>query len=259
MGSTTIHILFTVSLLLTLMKGADLILRSHQQKWLQDKLETLTLRLNYINVFEWYSKNLSFVLIRLMGVLALLFASSFLNYPLSRLFSITIGSNFILFLSSLGLAFFLNFRTKQIQVDSFNYLDGKDLSEKKENYPLFKYISRSLELLKSYILMIFVLIMTCSIGIYFLDKYYLKQNLPVFIFSLIPTLPIILDFAGILITLLLILIFSGIIIVLHILMRLIESICWRIVEYNKGAFAAINIIITVCLGAVELYLKNRTT
>lgn len=255
LSKNTIHILFTLSLLLTLMKGADLLLRPHQQKWLQNKLETLTLKLNYSNIYKWYSKNLSSLMIKSLGAFSLLIAASFLHEAVNRIFTTTIASNFILFLSTVGLAIFINFRTKPIQISSFDYIDGKDLREKNEKYPLSSYIKRSCRVILSYLLMITLILVIYYVGIYALDKFYLKQNLPVFLFSLISSLPVTLDFFGILITLFLILLLSGIVGILHFLLRIIESICWRIVEYNKGAFAAINIIITVSLGVVELYFK----
>ena len=256
LGKNTVHILFTISLLLTLMKGVDLTLRPHQQKWLQDKLETLTLKLNYANVFKWYSKNLSSLMIKFTGVLSLLIVASFLHEAVNRIFATTIASNFILFLSTFGLAIFINFRTKPIQVGSFNYIGGKDVRENNKNYSLAMYTKRSLRVLLSYLRMISLILGLYYFGIYALDKFYLKQNLPVFLFSLISSFPVTIDFLGILISLLLILLLSGIVGILHLLLRLIEAICWRIVEYNKGALAAINVIITVVLGVTELYLKS---
>jgi hypothetical protein len=43
---------------------------------------------------------------------------------------------------------------------------------------------------------------------------------------------------------------------LHLLLRAIEAIAWRVVEYQRGAWAAVVAIATAVLGALDLYLKR---
>jgi hypothetical protein len=43
---------------------------------------------------------------------------------------------------------------------------------------------------------------------------------------------------------------------LHVLLRLIEAIAWRVVEYQRGAWAAVVALATAILGALDLYLKR---
>src|SRR2546423_4654285 len=50
----TIDILFVVGILVNLVKGADLILRPHQQKWLQDRWVSMTQRLDNIKPMDWF-------------------------------------------------------------------------------------------------------------------------------------------------------------------------------------------------------------
>jgi hypothetical protein len=40
-------------------------------------------------------------------------------------------------------------------------------------------------------------------------------------------------------------------------LKFIRALVWRIVEYNKGAFAALALIITVALGILDLYIKSQ--
>lgn len=47
--------LFVIGLLVNLTKGADLILRPAQQKWIQSKTESLALLLDYTHPIRWYS------------------------------------------------------------------------------------------------------------------------------------------------------------------------------------------------------------
>jgi hypothetical protein len=51
-----VDILFITGVLINFIKGADLILRPHQQKWLQKKFESITLWLEYFKPLAWLSK-----------------------------------------------------------------------------------------------------------------------------------------------------------------------------------------------------------
>lgn len=50
----TLELLLIVGILLNLVKGADLLLRPYQQKWLQEKWDSMTLRLHYTKPLDWY-------------------------------------------------------------------------------------------------------------------------------------------------------------------------------------------------------------
>jgi hypothetical protein len=43
--------------------------------------------------------------------------------------------------------------------------------------------------------------------------------------------------------------------VAHVVLRVVEAVAWRVVEYQKGAWAAVVAIATAILGLVDLYLK----
>lgn len=43
--------------------------------------------------------------------------------------------------------------------------------------------------------------------------------------------------------------------VAHVLLRMLEAFAWRVVEYQKGAWAAVVAIATALLGMLDLYLK----
>jgi hypothetical protein len=46
-------------------------------------------------------------------------------------------------------------------------------------------------------------------------------------------------------------------VVAHLVLRLTEAIAWRVVEYQKGAWAGVVALATAVLGLVDLYLKYR--
>jgi hypothetical protein len=43
----------------------------------------------------------------------------------------------------------------------------------------------------------------------------------------------------------------------HFVLRLIEALAWRVVEYQRGAWAAVIAVATTVLGLADLYLKYR--
>src|SRR6266849_1756696 len=51
-----IDTLALVGILINLLKGADLLLRPNQQKWIQSKFESITLGLDDLRPIQWYSK-----------------------------------------------------------------------------------------------------------------------------------------------------------------------------------------------------------
>ena len=50
---TIIELLLVAGIFVNLIKGGELLLRPHQQKWLQDKLVTLTLKLDYTKPLDY--------------------------------------------------------------------------------------------------------------------------------------------------------------------------------------------------------------
>lgn len=49
-----LHGLLAVGVFINVVKAAELALRPHQQRWLQDKSESLTLWLEYVGPLRWY-------------------------------------------------------------------------------------------------------------------------------------------------------------------------------------------------------------
>ena len=246
-----IHIVFVISLLLTLMKGADLLLRPHQQKWLQEKLEIVTLKLTYTNFFRWYSEHLNSWMLKFVGLFSLILVTSILHDPFLTILSTALKNNGLLFISAIGLSTAFALRMRSTHKSSLEYIEGKDT----ENVSLMTFLKRSLEVLRGFFILIFLAFIFYFAAFYSIDKFILKENLPIFIYSIICITPVSINGLGIFFSLLIVLLLTCIVGLLHFLLKAIEAACWRIVEYNKGAFAAINIVITVGLGIAELCLK----
>jgi hypothetical protein len=256
MKENTIQILFVISFLITLMKGADLILRPHQQKFLQSKLETITLWFDYTNLFKWFLQNFRSFFIQVIGLLALIIVVSSLHTPAVEILKELFIIEPLLFISTFGLSIFLNYRFKPIAKESYEYLRGKSFESTVRDYSLLDYFKRSIIVLFRFSIALLVMLIIYCVGTFLFDKFYLHSDIPIIPFGLFSILPIAIDFISILVTLFLILIITLFVILLHIILKVFKSILWRIVEYNKGAFAAINLIITVSLGILAFLMES---
>ena len=69
----TIEILLVIGVLVNLIKGSELVLRPHQEKWLQNKFETLVLWFEYARPIDWLAKREGTVYRTLFVLLVTLF------------------------------------------------------------------------------------------------------------------------------------------------------------------------------------------
>jgi hypothetical protein len=238
------------------MKGADLLLRPYQQKWLQNKLETLTLKLNYTNILKWYSNHLQYTLLLLIGFFSLILVMSILRNSFLIVMSTALKENVIVFICAIVFLILLNFKTRDIFKKSLEYLEGKDIIVKNENYSLIIFLKRALIVLRSHFILVFSFFLFYCIVFYGIDKLIFKENLPFVNYSLTSVASITIEFLGILIFLTTMILLTLIVGILHFILKIMEAFCWRIIEFNKGAFAAINILITFILGIIEYCLKQ---
>lgn len=280
----TVEILLVIGILVNLIKGADLILRPHQQKWVQDKFESLVLWFDYTKPFDWYKSNSgareTYGLI--LSVIPAIFIFRFAlpkNYP-SLVLIIFVSA--IILLARHPTAPQNNNEEAIKDYEENFYKTVSTPEEHKE--PIRKAEARLARWLFScnttgqYLIRPFLL--TCIGGtafslvygfIHLADTSYrymasvinpgwgwLKYSL-IFLILLI-CFRVIRYFAGFVFlgfVCLCIFIFTLILITTEALLKIARGITWRIVEYNKGAFAAIILIATIALGVTEFYLKYQ--
>lgn len=251
----TIDILFIIGLLVHLFKGADLLLRPHQERWLQEKCDTLALWLDFTRPLKWYAK-----------------------FKIRKTRVILIIGSAVLYLSlAAGLASrnwdpYTQYNLIMIIVFTV-YIAREFLDSGKSEHPVIKF------LLSGQGFLIFLLrpILLLAVGAFIIFAYlvvvaalfycFVTNQLVLFIIILYGALTVL----GILITYnvplvqiemlavlsLCILCLSAILLVAEAFLLVFRGIAWRIAEYNKGAFAAIVLIATILLGATEFYLKTK--
>lgn len=275
----TVEILLVIGILVNLIKGADLLLRTHQQKWLQDKFETLTLKLDYTRPLDWYMKGGKAVRLYwllwmaaplLTGIIFLPFREYYLWFLLLAFVNITTYAR------DYKLVFAKPRTEAQLQrLDNRlkkRGASGIRIERKFSNWimgsPTYgQHLFRRFALTILSIIVV-LLLMTIMEGLTYVQNLILSRNnwpsyilFAIYIYFVLQlcfrylyvALPIL--FIGIIGFI--ILICSTTILIAEVLLRILRGIAWRIAEYNKGAFAAIVLLVTIALGIAELYFKTQ--
>lgn len=231
-----VDVLFVIGLIVNLLKGADLILRPHQQKWVQEKFESFTLWLTDTKPLQLY-RNLSKQKVK--TVIAIL-ASTYL-------------------VSSLILMVYFFHYPQRADGDVFEdplgvslLIVGGLVAVTMIAYPITQWLLKSTNF--AFFLLRFLSLIVLLIGLRFCTKPFLDSgnaNAAVALLLYIAWLSLaVVITAGVFV-----IAFSVILVLSESFLVIVRGVAWRIAEYNKGAFAAIILIITIALGVAELYLK----
>lgn len=250
---TFVSTLFIVFCLINIVKLGDLIVRPHQQKWFQDKLETLTLKLDYLNTLNWFKRNINSRFILIIGFIGFLF-----TFPFFHKFVNFLGLHFqenLLLSTITGFISIFIFRRMR-QIIGIDYIVGKDTEVDEYIYETTTFRSRAFSVvLKLWIIMKCLLILYATV-VYLLYKYLIHKELDVLLYGLWFITPFLATWLALILSFILMGITTILVYLLHILIKILDGICWRIIEYNKGSLAAICLIITVILGLIEWFLKK---
>lgn len=254
----TVEILLAIGILVNLIKGADLILRPHQQKWLQDKFETLTLRLSDTKPLTWFGHITNPVFFWVLALITGFPLAYALGQPL--LFANSLRD--LSFYTGLILLSLSSINKANTYAKGFiSYIGGTRDKKKGTSYSFWTFIKRFLRVSLSLIILCsligFAMYILSSLWLHFSPHSKPVPKLELLRISFIPAWPFIFHFLNILTVCSLIILAAGLLLVTEILLIFIRAVCWRIAEYNKGAFSAIILIVTVSLGVAEFYLKYQ--
>jgi hypothetical protein len=267
-----IEILLVLGVLVNLIKGADLLLRPHQQKWLQTKCDTLALWLDYRRPLQWYMRpDIAKKTFWLSATMLIVTGSvlTFVNWGKD-------GLPFAIIFGVLGVCYTLS---KFLNVDKEPEADSqsppknrwqaygtqleKDLKEWLWRSPsVITLLSRQLllaiagllsQLLAMSILFTLLIALSSSVpswislscaAVFLVAVYYRRPAWALHKAFVDVGGPV--AFA---------LVFTILLIIGELILKVLRAFMWRIAEYNKGAFAAIVLIVTIALGVTEFYLK----
>lgn len=274
----TVEVLLIIGILVNLIKGADLILRPHQQKWLQMKADSLALRLDYTKPLEWYTKHSGR---RIFWVIYVIAPAVFFVGALVILNFMAGNRSWLLYLVIFCLVFMVLSCATTVGKGDWEqyYLKKEDVPKMEKLLTGWLLSSRTfIQQLFKHIL-ITIAAAVCLLFTYFCFKkgwgyahlLYPEENdslsiksfgrLLLFLLSLIPFL-LLFRFLAVNayrfgIVSLCVVIFSLIMLAIEIPLKVVRGVAWRVAEFNRGAFAALVLIITIALGITELYLKTR--
>lgn len=235
-----LDILLVIGIILNLIKGADLILRPHQQKRLQQTFESLALWLDYSRPLRFYKRARHDIRRSLFVASPFILGCFFVStayilggYPLSGvipIFAITIWL-LISFIKT-----------------SAKYPDLLEETSDHRGWFAVQIVQH-------------VLLGGISIAVVYFGVLPMLRNGAVNQMSNLEIgirlalyfllLPYTAGFGGPSIAVVLL---SICFLLFEVGLIIVRAVVWRIVEYNKGAFAAIVLLVTVALGITELYL-----
>jgi len=235
-----LDLLTTVGILINVAKGGDLLLREHQRKFVQSKAKSVAEYLDKLRPLNWFGKLTTSKTTKIL--LALLSMILYLGYSLRQggtyvapeelwrkiVFFLVMGFTVCVMLALFGYYF-------------YSYV----------TYPVVGWLLKDnnvrLFLLRFSIITVAYLAFTCITKDHAYTAFW-----KVFLYAMLFVSLVLAWYAGAIILSLMIMIMIA-----QFLVFLMRALIWRIVEYNRGAWAAIVLIITIILGAVELLLRTR--
>jgi hypothetical protein len=254
----TLQLLLIAGILVNLVKGAELILRPHQEKWLQYKWESMTLWLHYSKPINWFFQS---------GKITQFFWISYaLFFPVILVLALALLPELkwrywigviLCFLMTGGL-FLYSVIMKNKEDDVYQLkIQQKLINWFSEGRTTRQYIFRLLLLATLTVVLIFL----TYVSIIGLIRLKVASPWAFFVIIMFLVMPVVrlhgayLVIINLGITSLTTLGLSLILLVAEFLLRILRGIAWRIAEYNKGAFAAIILVATALLGIIEFYLR----
>lgn len=247
--------LLVVGVMLNAIKGADLLLRDGQKRAIQSGMETVTLFVDHLRPLRWFEAlarpTWSFLW---SGLSAVFFWLSFLTLPAS------VGC----LGGALALLFdFFTMSARNLELGRFLALSLLVAGLAMSVAGAWKIGPRIVALLVGpgrfwpFLGRLFLFYLVSALGFaMFWGLTHMASSAELVRWALIVFWPLHLpvvtwNTAGLLLVSLMM--FLG---VLELTLKLLRGFCWRIVEYNKGAAAAIVLVATIALGIYQVALKS---
>jgi hypothetical protein len=262
--SSALDAAFLIALLTLLVKAGDFLLRPHQQRCVQSKMETATLWLDYRRPALWYAKIVNKPVVRLVGLIATVGI-----YALAYMIAHQAGSEgFALYANPIviGVILLPLLMAQRIAGRLGRVMHGVMAGEKDEHYgraygPKLFFL-RSLEAIAVLSIASVIVVGIAGAVLYGVQSLVLDRG-----FELGPELLVLISIVAfpfaieaVTATLIFVVVCSliGLIATCHVALIAIRAVCWRIVEYNKGAWAAILVIVTVMLGVLDASQRSAS-
>lgn len=271
----TVEIFLVLGILINLVKGADLLLRPHQQKWLQAKCDTLALWLDYSRPVQWYMQPIVKLKIFWLSATALIVADCILSIiawhiPVSKWPAVISLGIF----GSVSMFMWLNRvlnegdKTNSSSKPSNRWaVYGKNLEKNLvvwllKSTTIIGLLARQSLLAVAGFISLPLLLCIPALAIIAISPHWsgwisglAGGTLLIVIYYRRRIYAVLKAFGNVGVVSFFNLIFSLLLVIGELILKLLRGIMWRVADYNKGAFAAIVLIITIALGVTEFYLK----
>jgi hypothetical protein len=254
-----------VGILSNLVKGGDLILREHQKMRVQSFCETATLRLEELKPLRWFvhltTPHANMWLLVIGGIeIAALYVYSLIMMRREPSFGTLTGIEIVMQVIAIALSVAsIPYIIRKIGPRTMRWLFGDG------RIPIFirRYVKFVLSgyaigfiLLSIFFLSVWLVSGSKSLVEAFVDEPSFDQGGWVYVAGSLLVGPFLTFFVivfqvGGLVGWCILTFF-----LLEIALKLLRGFAWRVVEYSKGAFAALILLFTVLLGFVSLYLKG---
>lgn len=252
--SVMLTIAFILAVLVQLTKAADLLLRPHQQRWVQSTAETITLWLSDLDPLSWYSEKVSSRVVAVADLLMLTLWAIDLAFLEGKVLPKSMPPSVLPISNAAHLAFILGLAilgVVAIRV-GLNKIVRRWLYA---DHRFGRFVLRFALLLVGYLAIVLV-----GLGCVapFASKVYSHGRVPFdalmllcLPFACLGGLAQVQVLTGIVILFLRFSIFGTKLVVLAL-----QAFMWRVVEHNKGAWAAVTFTIAVVIGLVEIFAKK---
>jgi len=245
---------FVLALLVQFTKGTDLLLRTHHQRWVQTTAETVTLWLSEVAVLRWYSERVNARLVAVVDTGVLVFWGVDLLFMERTALPKTLPPSILDVSSEVHLISILILGIATVI-----------LVRRKVNAPLRSWLharGRFWLFLVRFVLVVAVFLAFAFVVLRWIvpwaEEQYLRNGVP-FDVMMILALPF-----GALGAILQIHIITGVLVIaVRVLVGLaalsvwlLREFMWRVVEYNKGAWAALSLAVTTIICIAELAARQ---
>lgn len=254
-----IDIALIIGVILNLSKGADLILLPKQKEWVQEKFENLTIWLDDIKPISWFQV---FTTLKAQKIFLIIGIIEFLLIPvIAYFFQDPFPTEAKSFQGFQIVALLIGFATLPFARNKMGLIITGWLVKHKSSIKfIFRFI---IFIVVGYLF--FIIYQIIAMGIVYLissEPTYFGAFSKIFEFSSIESKlirgsillvwPIFTLFFVIAQTFGLLVYITIFIYLIELILRVLRGVFWRLVEYNKGAFSAVILVVTIVLSIYKL-------
>lgn len=244
-----------IGIVLCATKGADLLLRPHQEEALKGRLESLTLWLSYANPLAYYRKVVNRRLLNIIGLLVGAATFPFYRRIVLRFMTLHEDKHALAFLGAIGVGLWSIRTVNKHYPWMTGVTTGRYAQEQKRPFGLPQFTVATGEIIA------LLSAMSVFVGgvVYLLPSllidHTLRYDKELAGYALVAAAPYFYVIAELGVCAAAVLLACMMLAALQGATVTLRAVLWRVVEYGKGPVAACTVIVTVILGLLDLYVR----